>query len=210
MLRSKVAEVYSAQPTLETERLLFRRLQREDAEALYAIASIPEVSRYLMWDRHPSVKYTKHYLKDLQRLYNDLEYYEWGVFTREGGDLIGTCGFTKFDYTANRGEIGYSFRPDVWGRGYATEAARATIAFGFRELGLASVYACFALNNAASIRVLTKCGMHYLGEDEPMKIKGEWLRIGSAAITREAYSKGTDAGGVAGLVGATAKVTMPE
>lgn len=114
MLRSKVAEVYSAQPILETERLLLRRLRREDAEALYAIASIPEVSRYLMWDRHPSVRYTKHYLKDLQRLYDDLEYFEWGVLTREG-DLIGTCGFTKFDYTANRGEIGYSFRPDVWG-----------------------------------------------------------------------------------------------
>ena len=188
MLRSKVAEVYSAQPTLETERLLLRRLRREDAEALYAIASIPEVSRYLMWDRHPSVRYTKHYLKDLQRLYDDLEYFEWGVLTREG-DLIGTCGFTKFDYTANRGEIGYSFRPDVWGRGYATEAAQAAIDFGFHELGLSSVYACFALENAASIRVLTKCGMHYLGEDEPMKIKGEWLRIGSASIDRKAYSE---------------------
>lgn len=191
MLRTKVAEVYSAQPTLETERLLLRRLTREDAEALYAIASIPEVSRYLMWDRHPSVKYTKHYLKDLQRLYDDLEYYEWGVLTREG-DLIGTCGFTKFDYTANRGEIGYSFRPDVWGHGYATEAARAAIAFGFQELGLSSVYACFALENVASIRVLTKCGMHYLGEDEPMKIKGEWLRIGSASIDRAAYSGNND------------------
>lgn len=188
MLRSKVAEVYSAQPILETERLLLRRLRREDAEALYAIASIPEVSRYLMWDRHPSVRYTKHYLKDLQRLYDDLEYFEWGVLTREG-DLIGTCGFTKFDYTANRGEIGYSFRPDVWGRGYATEAAQAAIGFGFHELGLSSVYACFALENAASIRVLTKCGMHYLGEDEPMKIKGEWLRIGSASIDRKAYSE---------------------
>ena len=188
MLRSKVAEVYSAQPTLETERLLLRRLRREDAEALYAIASIPEVSRYLMWDRHPSVRYTKHYLKDLQRLYDDLEYFEWGVLTREG-DLIGTCGFTKFDYTANRGEIGYSFRPDVWGRGYATEAAQAAIGFGFHELGLSSVYACFALENAASIRVLTKCGMHYLGEDEPMKIKGEWLRIGSSSIDRKAYSE---------------------
>lgn len=188
MLRSKVAEVYSAQPILETERLLLRRLRREDAGALYAIASIPEVSRYLMWDRHPSVRYTKHYLKDLQRLYDDLEYFEWGVLTREG-DLIGTCGFTKFDYTANRGEIGYSFRPDVWGRGYATEAAQAAIGFGFHELGLSSVYACFALENAASIRVLTKCGMHYLGEDEPMKIKGEWLRIGSASIDRKAYSE---------------------
>ena len=188
MLRSKVAEVYSAQPTLETERLLLRRLRREDAEALYAIASIPEVSRYLMWDRHPSVRYTKHYHKDLQRLYDDLEYFEWGVLTREG-DLIGTCGFTKFDYTANRGEIGYSFRPDVWGQGYATEAAQAAIGFGFHELGLSSVYACFALENAASIRVLTKCGMHYLGEDEPMKIKGEWLRIGSASIDRKAYSE---------------------
>lgn len=188
MLRKKVAEVYSAQPTLETERLILRRLVREDAESLYAIASIPEVSRYLMWDRHPSLKYTKHYLKDLQRLYKDLEYFEWGVVARDSGQLIGTCGFTKFDYTANRGEIGYSFHPDVWGQGYATEATRATIAFGFLELELSCVYACFALENTASIRVLTKCGMHYTGEDEPMRIKGNWLRVGSASITREIYA----------------------
>lgn len=192
MLRNKVAEVYGAQPTLQTERLLLRRLTPGDANALYDVASIPEVSRYLMWDTHPSVKYTKRFLKDLQRMYEQFEYFEWGVVTRQDGRLIGTCGFTKFEFVTNRGEIGYSFHPDVWGRGYATEAAKATIAFGFRELGLSSVYACFALENAASIRVLTKCGMHYTGEEEPMKIKGEWMRVGGAAIFRSTFSENAD------------------
>ena len=187
MLRRKVEEVYSARPTLLTQRLLLRRLNLEDANALYSIASIPEVSRYLMWDRHPSLKYTKRYLNDLNQMYDNNEYFEWGVITRQDGRLIGTCGFTKFDFNANRGEIGYSFRPDTWGKGYATEAARATVAFGFRELNLSSVYACFAMENLASIRVLTKCGMQYIGEDDPMIIKGEWHRIGSAAISRKSY-----------------------
>ena len=113
MLRYKVADVYTKHPTLETERLILRQLTRDDAESLYAIASIPEVSRYLMWDRHTSLKYTKHYLKDILRMYESLEYFEWGVVTKSDVRLIGTCGYTKFDYPINRGEIGYSFAPDV-------------------------------------------------------------------------------------------------
>ena len=187
MLRYKVAEVYTMRPVLGTERLILRQLACDDAESLYAIASVPEVSRYLMWDRHTSLKYTKHYLKDILRMYADLEYFEWGVVTRTNGRLIGTCGFTKFDYPTNRGEIGYSFCPDVWGNGYATEAAMATIAFGFNELHLASICACFALENTASIHVLQKCGMQYTGEEDPMKIKGEWLRVGGAALTQSDY-----------------------
>ncbi len=187
MLRYKVADVYTKHPTLETERLILRQLTRDDAESLYAIASVPEVSRYLMWDRHTSLKYTKHYLKDILRMYESLEYFEWGVVTKSDVRLIGTCGYTKFDYPINRGEIGYSFAPDVWGKGYATEAARATIAFGFNELHLASVCACFALENAASIHVLQKCGMQYTGEEQPMKIKGEWLRVGGASLSQNDY-----------------------
>lgn len=187
MLRYKVAEVYTTRPMLETGRLILRPLIRNDAESLYAIASVPEVSRYLMWNRHTSLKYTRHYLKDILRMYANLEYFEWGVVTRCDGRLIGTCGFTKFDYPNNRGEIGYSFCPDVWGKGYATEAAAATIAFGFNELHLASVCACFALENAASMHVLQKCGMHYTGEEEPMKIKGEWLRVGGASLSQSDY-----------------------
>ena len=116
MLRYKVADVYTKHPTLETERLILRQLTRDDAESLYAIASVPEVSRYLMWDRHTSLKYTKHYLKDILRMYESLEYFEWGVVTKSDVRLIGTCGYTKFDYPINRGEIGYSFAPDVWGK----------------------------------------------------------------------------------------------
>ncbi len=195
MLRYKVAEVYTTRPVLETERLVLRQLTRDDAESLYAIASLPEVSRYLMWDRHTSLKYTKHYLKDLVRMYENLEYFEWGVVTRAEGRLIGTCGFTKFDYLINRGEIGYSFCPDVWGKGYATEAAMATIAFGFNELHLASACACFAVENTASIHVLQKCGMQFAGEEEPMRIKGAWLRVGGAALSRNDYLQNETAKG---------------
>lgn len=187
MQAERVRNVFAAAPTVMTERLLLRRLTKEDAVALYDFASIPAVSRYLFWEPHPSLHYTRSYLKDLGRLYRRLEYFEWGVVRRGDGRLIGTCGFTAFDHGARRGEIGYSFHPSVWGQGYATEAARATIAFGFDRLGLDIVTARFALVNAASVHVLLKCGMHFVEEEEPCIVQGKLMRIGRAEIVRDAY-----------------------
>lgn len=183
----RVRSVFAAAPTVMTERLLLRRLAKDDAAALYDFASIPEVSRYLFWEPHPTLHYTRSYLKDLVQLYRRLEYFEWGVVCREDGRLIGTCGFTAFDHGAWRGEIGYSFHPAVWGQGYATEAVRATIAFGFERLGLEAVTARFALVNAASVHVLLKCGMHFVEEEEPCIVQGKLMRIGRAEIARDAY-----------------------
>lgn len=187
MQAERVRSIFAAAPTVMTERLLLRRLAKADAVALYDFASIPAVSRYLFWEPHPSLRYTRAYLKDLGRLYHRLEYFEWGVVCRGDGRLIGTCGFTSFDHGARRGEIGYSFHPAVWGQGYATEAARATIAFGFDRLGLDSVTARFALVNAASVHVLLKCGMHFVEEEEPCILHGEPMRIGRAEIARATY-----------------------
>ena len=187
MLRERVRDIYSHMPTLETPHLILRKLIRADASDMNEFSRREEVSKYLLWDRHTSMRYTKAYLSDLLRSYRDFTYFEWAVTLKGNGKMIGTCGFTKFHYGSNTGEIGYSLHPDYWGRGYATEAAQATVVFGFSELDLHRIEAYFALENTASRRVLEHCGMIYRGETEPMVIKGVERRIGYATLTREEY-----------------------
>ena len=187
MLRERVREVYSHMPMLETPHLILRKLMRADAADMNEFSRREEVSKYLLWDRHTSMRYTKAYLSDLLRSYRDFTYFEWAVTLKENRKMIGTCGFTKFHYGSNTGEIGYSLHPDYWGRGYATEAAKATVEFGFSELDLHQIEAYFVLENTASRRVMEHCGMTYQGETQPMVIKGVERRIGLANLTREEY-----------------------
>ncbi len=188
MKKHRIEAVYKNLPSLETERLLLRPLRPSDAEDLYEFASRPCVSEYLLWDPHRSLSYTKEYLADILKMYRRFEYFEWAVVERQSNKMIGTCGFTAFDFRRDAGEIGYSLNPDYWGRGYATEAAAAALRFGFETLELERVEAFYVLDNTASARVLAHIGMKYMGETEPMCIKEHERRVGIYALTREEYS----------------------
>ncbi len=173
---------------IETDRLVLRRLSTDDAQALYEIASDPRVSQYLLWDRHIDLSYTKRHLKNLMYLYRHHTYYEWGVYLKEDNRLIGTCGFTAFNFLSNSAEIGYSFGVLYWGNGYATEAVAATLRYGFETLRLSSIRALYAMLNSASAAVLFKNGMRYIGEGERMIIKGVEYHIGISAISADEYA----------------------
>ena len=88
------------------------------------------------------------------------------------GELIGIAGVRQRQPDQPRGDIGYELAPWHWGRGYATEAARAMLAFGFETLRLHKVYARCAAGNAASARVLERLGMRL----EARLREHEWVR----------------------------------
>jgi RimJ/RimL family protein N-acetyltransferase len=78
-------------------------------------------------------------------------------------------------HSRREGELGYVMHPDVWGRGYATEAARLLLRFGFEDLGLEQVVATCDPRNVASARVLEKVGMQYTRRDlRTMQIRDGW------------------------------------
>ena len=89
----------------------------------------------------------------------------WGVWEREGGELVGDCSL-HFDTDFQDWELSYGFRRDRWGRGYATEAARACVRHAFEQLGIARIVADVDPANAASRRVLAKCGFERVRELE--------------------------------------------
>lgn len=178
-------------PTLETNRLILRKILVGDCADVYEYSSRPETSRYLLWNAHENPKYTKKYLSYLQTAYRNEEFFDFGLVDKESGKMIGTCGFTDFDMDNNSAEIGYVLNPDFWGKGLAREAIMRVMAFGFAELRLHRITAKIMTGNSASKRVAEKCGMrHESTHVESMRIKGNYETIEEYAIlAKEFYGK---------------------
>ena len=105
--------------------------------------------------------------------------------------MIGTCGFTLFDFTNNSAELGYVLNPAFRGQGIVPEALKAVMSFGFDKLALNREEVHFIEGNKASRRVAEKCGMTFEGVMRgSMLIKGEYKNIGVCSILRgEFYAK---------------------
>ena len=147
-------------PALVTERLVLRELHVTDAAAVAAGAGDRRVAQYLIQVPSP-------YPIALARRWviHRIEWWELGrgvtfavTLPDAPGMLIGTVSLRCY-IRDRRAELGYWLAQPAWGHGFATEAAGAAMDFGFRELGLARVYAQVLAGNHASLRVLDKLGM---------------------------------------------------
>lgn len=188
MKREKVCKIFSDMPTLTTEHLVLRPMRVTDARDMFDYAKRLDVTTYLLWNPHPTISYTEDYLRYLQGRYALGEFYDWALVDRESGRMIGTCGFTRFDFSHNSGEIGYVLNPEYHGHGYATEAAERVIRFGFEVLGLHRIEAKFMQGNEASRRVMDKLGMTFEGfRREAMLVKGIYRTIGICSLLKNEY-----------------------
>jgi len=134
---------------IETERLLIRRLEPGDRQAMLELWSDPANER-----ASPDAS------REQVRAW--AENVPWGVWERETGELVGDCGI-HFDAGFDEWELSYGFRRDRWGRGYASEAAQAWVRHGFEEMGIEKIVADVEPENLASARVLEKCGFARVG-----------------------------------------------
>lgn len=180
--------VFSKIPTLQTKRLTLRKMVTRDAEDMFEYAQRPEVSEYLLWRPHDSLKFSKNYISFLQTLYSQKNFYDWAVIFRETGKMIGTCGFTNFDLQNNSAEVGYVLNSDYWGYGLAPEALWRVIEFGFLELNLHRIEAKIIAGNTRSEQVAKKCGLrHEATLKNSMYIKDKYKTIEIYAILDEEY-----------------------
>ncbi len=177
-LEKSVKSVFADPPTLETDRLYLKKISPEHAKDMYKYSSDPEVTKYLTWSCHSSEKETERYINLLQKKYASGAFNDWGVVLKENGRFIGTCGYTSFDYTNKTAEIGYVLARDMWGNGYAAEAAKKVMEFGRETFGLQGFCAKMIEGNDASLSVMKKCGMKLQGVyKNSMFIKGEYKTI---------------------------------
>ena len=141
-------------------RLRFRDLGDGDFEAVHEYASSPEVVEFMAWGPNTEQD-TKDFLERAQRAAraDPRLGYELAVVTKEDGRLIGAIGLHVAPDEC-QAMLGYCYRPDAWGQGYATEAAETLVRFGFDVLMLNRIWAGCDPANAGSIRVLEKVVVH--------------------------------------------------
>lgn len=188
MNQSLLRRTFSKLPSLETPRLLLRRMNVYDAADMYEYARLEEVTRYLLWYPHPDAGYTKRYLEQLQTEYRHGEFYDWALVCKPYMKMIGTCGFTSIDLDNNRAEIGYVLNPAYWGAGLAPEAVRRVLDFGFRELRLNRIEARYMRGNDRSRRVMEKCGMSFEGMQRSLLfVKEQYRDVGVCSILYDEY-----------------------
>lgn len=174
---------------LSTPRLHLREFVEEDWPAVLAYQQDPRYLRYYAWesrDEQGVREFLKMFLNN-QKL-ESRHKFQLAVTLRETGQLIGNCGIRMDDPDTRVGDIGYEFAPEHWGQGYATEAAREIVRFGFDELGLHRIWAWCIADNVGSWRVMEKLGMRcegHLRENE--FFKGRWWDTLMYAILEEEW-----------------------
>lgn len=149
---------------LETDRLRLRRFTPDDVDALYALDGDPDVIRWTSLDgrRAPYAFYRDVLLPRNLAFYEKYAGYGYWVVAGKGGeDFLGWFHFRPAAGDPDEIELGYRLQKSAWGKGYATEGARALVRKGFGELGTARVSATALAANHASIRVMEKAGLRF-------------------------------------------------
>ena len=151
-------------PTLETERLIIRPITLDDLQDFYEMDSQPEVHIYLKNQPIKTIDETKVNIDNLLLKYETLGISRLAVIEKESGKMIGWTGFkyieekeainNRFDFL----DFGYRYRKETWGKGYATEAAKACIDFYRKNMTELKLNAITHVDNAASRNVLEKVG----------------------------------------------------
>jgi RimJ/RimL family protein N-acetyltransferase len=145
-------------PVLETERLLLRAPRLEDAETIAALADDRRVAENTLRIPHPyALADAESFIDSANAAAGEIVF----LITTHGARVLGICGVRKVD--GEQPEIGYWLGVPFWGKGYATEAARAVIDHAFDNLGYDVLIGGARVSNPASRRVLEKCAFQWTG-----------------------------------------------
>jgi len=155
---------------LHTPRLRLRALRTEDADALFAIHADPRFTRF--WSSPP---WTERAQAEALIAQDQLDlaggaHVRLGIERLADAALLGTCTLYNIHPTNRRAELGYGLGPAHWGQGYAGEAVRALLGWGFGLLGLHRVEADIDPDNTASAALLSRLGFQLEG-----RLRERWI-----------------------------------
>ena len=148
-------------PTLATERLILRRWRPSDRAHFADFNADPEVMRHFL--RPLSREESDAFVDRIEARFDERGYGLWAIERREDGTFLGFTGLAYHTFDAPFTpcvEVGWRLGRLAWGHGYATEAAREALRFGFHEARLDEIVSFTSLGNIASVRVMERVGMH--------------------------------------------------
>ena len=166
----------------ETERLILREFLSTDVEDLFKMDSNPEVHRYLGNKPLQTIAEAEKIIQFVLQQYADYGIGRWAAVEKATGNFIGWSGLKFITEEENNHihfyDVGYRLSPEFWGRGYATESAKAAIQYGFMQMNLKEIIGTAHVDNVKSRRALEKCGLKFVEKfyykDE---LQCDWLKI---------------------------------
>lgn len=159
---------------LQTPRLFLRPIQRHDAADVFVGRGDEAAMRYWDWPAQKSVDEVRGIIANHVAEIESGRVSWWVVSLTPRGAAIGECDISDIDLHHKRGEVGFLFRREAWGKGYAGEAMARVVRHGFEDLGLERLSARFHAGNEASRRLLERLGFAYEGT-----LRGHVVRDGA-------------------------------
>ena len=154
---------------LETPRLLLRPLEISDVQAMFEMDKNPIVHKYLWQNPVKEIEEINKVIEMVQAQYKRNNIGRFATILKETGEFIGWTGI-KFvdDHTENGNtnfyDYGYRLNEPFWGKGYATEATKAWLEYGFNEMNIETMHAYTHFQNEASNHILKKTGFEFMEE----------------------------------------------
>ncbi|WP_422105144.1 GNAT family N-acetyltransferase [Winogradskyella sp.] len=154
---------------LETKRLFLRPIAKTDAQDFFDMDSNPKVHLFLGNNPVTSIAQSKSKIEEVLQQYKDYGVGRLAIIKKDSGEFVGWSGLKferelrkTFDYY----DLGYRLKEEFWGHGYATEAAIASLDYGFKDLKLKEICAAAQIDHIASNTILKKIGMQPSGTFE--------------------------------------------
>lgn len=151
---------------LTTQRLFLRKIGPQDLDDLFEMDADPAVHTYIENNPVTSKEQVVQVIAMLNKQYEENGIARWAVVDRQTHECIGWAGLKYFRTPLNHHkdfyELGYRFKQKHWNKGYATEAGKAIIAYGFTCYDIGSIYAITHPENENSMKVLRKLGFEFI------------------------------------------------
>ena len=177
-------------PTLETKRLILRRINIHDAKDIFEYSKDKEVARHVLWSAQKELSEAKDYCRFMAKRYRNDQPSSWGIIDKTTNRLVGTIGYMDYNEDNATVEVGYSLARWLWNSGYMTEALSRVIEYTFDAMDVNRIEAQHELENPSSGRVMEKCGMRKEGElRQRLYNKGRYVDVALYAIIKEDYDK---------------------
>ncbi len=153
-----ISQTFAQFPMLETERCLLRELTLNDSQDLFALVRDEAVTRYLPWETATTLDEAEQRIQRYLKHFEEQTAIVWGIENKSNQRLIGICLLLRFALADHRTELGYALGKQWWGQGFASEATRAVVEYGFRGMNFHSMEAHISPANIGSQKVLEKLG----------------------------------------------------
>ena len=163
--------------TLETNRLILRRFELRDSNAMFKNwANDDDVTKYMSWQSHKNEDVTKQLLDMWTKEYENINNYQWCIVLKETNEPIGSISLFNCKDDIKQVEFGYCISKKHWNKGYTTEALKAVIDLAI-QIGYERIVGCHMKENIASGKVMIKNGLTFFIETDGKTNKNEDCKI---------------------------------